>query len=134
MNFEYPLLLQYPVDLVCMGIGENGHIAFNDPPVANFNDHMFVKKVELDPECRLQQVNDGCFASLGDVPRQAITLTIPALIKATHLFCMVPGEKKATAVYNTLYAPVTPAHPSTILRTHPKAVLFVDHQSAANIN
>jgi glucosamine-6-phosphate deaminase len=79
------LLLEYPVDIVCMGIGENGHIAFNDPPVADFNDPELVKIVELDRLCRQQQVNDGCFATLNEVPVNAVTLTIPALMTAPFI-------------------------------------------------
>src|SRR5690606_2355596 len=88
------LLRKYPVDIVCMGIGENTHIAFNDPHVANFNDPKLVKIVDLDHESRQQQVNDGCFATFEAVPTHAITLTIPALVDGKHLYCMVPGKNK----------------------------------------
>ncbi len=125
------LLKQFPVDIVCMGIGENGHIAFNDPPVANFNDPESVKVVELDADCRQQQVNDGCFASILEVPTHALTLTVPALLAAPHIFCIVPGPAKAQAVFNTLNKPVETAYPSTILRTHENAVLFLDKDSSA---
>ncbi len=130
-SLDYARLLeQFPVDLVCMGIGENGHIAFNDPPVANFNDPEIVKVVELDLVCRQQQVNDGCFELLDQVPLKALTLTIPALIKAKHLICVVPGPAKAEAVFNTLTQPLSVAYPSTILRNHPGAVLFLDQDSS----
>ena len=86
------LLLNGPIDIVCLGIGENGHLAFNDPPVADFQDIQQVKIVELETICRQQQVNDGCFASLNDVPTHALTLTIPALLRGTRLFCCVPGK------------------------------------------
>lgn len=125
------LLVEYPTDIVCMGIGENGHIAFNDPPVADFNDPALIKAVELDAVCRQQQVNDGCFAQLSDVPTHALTLTIPALMKADYLFCMVPGPTKAEAVRNTIHAPVVEQYPSTILRKHPAAILYLDAQSAS---
>jgi glucosamine-6-phosphate deaminase len=125
------LLMRYPVDVVFMGIGENTHIAFNDPHVARFDDPSVVKVVELDETCRQQQVNDGCFKSLEDVPRNAMTLTIPALMKADHLFCMVPGISKARAVYHTINSEISERYPSTILRTHPSAVLFIDKDSAS---
>ncbi len=125
------LLAQHPADIVCMGIGENGHIAFNDPPVADFNDLKMVKVVELDLECRQQQVNDGCFTSLNDVPVNALTLTIPAMMKAKFIYCMVPGERKAKAVYNTLNQEKIENYPSTILRTHANAILFLDNESSS---
>lgn len=132
---RYEILLnENPTDIVCMGIGENGHIAFNDPHVANFEDRKMVKVVDLDEACRQQQVNDGCFQSLVDVPAYALTLTVPALMKARHVFCIVPGEQKANAVYNTMYQPQTHFHPSTILRSHPDAILFLDKNSSNQLN
>jgi glucosamine-6-phosphate deaminase len=125
------LLMRYPLDVVFMGIGENTNIAFNDPHVARFDDPRIVKVVDLDEACRQQQVNDGCFKTLDDVPRNALTLTIPALMKADHLFCMVPGKTKAQAVYHTLNSEISERYPSTILRTHPSAVLLVDKDSAS---
>ena len=125
------LLGQEPIDLVCLGIGENGHLAFNDPPVADFQDPRPVKVVELDQACREQQVHDGCFASLADVPWRAITLTIPTLVSAARLFCMVPGPRKAPAVRAALRGGVTTACPASILRTHPAATLYLDRDSAA---
>jgi glucosamine-6-phosphate deaminase len=125
------LLAMHPCDIVCMGIGENAHIAFNDPHVADFDDPIWVKVVELDEKCRIQQVNDGCFAKVEAVPKRALTLTVPALMAAKHVFCMVPGEKKAEAVAHTLNAPVSEVYPSTIIRTHPSAILFIDQQSAS---
>jgi glucosamine-6-phosphate deaminase len=124
------LLAEFQIDIVCMGIGENGHIAFNDPPVADFHDSKMVKVVDLELACRQQQVNDGCFVALEEVPLHALTLTIPALMKANFLYIIVPGELKATAVYNTLHKPITEAHPSTILRTHENGVLFLDGDSS----
>jgi glucosamine-6-phosphate deaminase len=124
------LLKQYPPDIVCMGIGENGHLAFNDPPVADFNDPLLVKQVTLEAVCRQQQVNDGCFADLEDVPQYAITLTIPVLLSASFISCVVPGSSKARAVFNTLYQPVDTAYPSSVLRTHSNAILWLDRQSA----
>ncbi len=125
------LLGERRTDIVCMGIGENCHIAFNDPHVADFEDAAKVKVVDLDLACRQQQVNDGCFPSLTNVPTHALTLTIPALMAATHVFCMVPGPTKAQAIYRTLHAEVDSAYPATILRRHPQARLFVDADSAA---
>jgi len=127
---RYTSLLQnFPPDIVCMGIGENTHLAFNDPPVANFKDTEAVKKVVLDEACRQQQVNDGCFKSLDDVPRCALTLTVPALVQAPHIFCMVPGKLKAEAITHTLSEPISERYPSTILRRHENAILFVDQES-----
>lgn len=127
------LLLDNPVDIVCMGIGENGHLAFNDPHVADFRDKLEVKVVELDAQCRQQQVNDGCFTVIGQVPTHAITVTIPALIKARYIFCMVPGVNKAQAVANTLEQEISELYPSTILRQHPSAILYIDAQSAGKL-
>lgn len=127
------LLRQYPVDIVCMGIGENTHIAFNDPHVADFNDSYLVKLVDLDEVSRRQQVNDGCFEKLDMVPEQAITLTIPALTEATYVFCSVPGPTKAEAIRHTLHDEISATYPSTILRRHPHAVLFMDDAAAKYI-
>lgn len=128
------LLNQHKVDMVCMGIGENGHLAFNDPPVADFEDKHTVKVVELDEVCRQQQVNDGCFATLDEVPKEALTLTIPALLSATYINCVVPGPTKAEAVKNTLLAEISTENPATILRNHPNAVLFLDKDSSRLLN
>lgn len=127
------LLEEHPTDMVCMGIGENGHIAFNDPWVADFNDPQKVKVVPLDPVCRQQQVNDGCFAKLDEVPKQALTLTIPALIAAPYVFCTVPAATKAQAVLHTVRGSVTPDCPASILQTHPCARMFCDAQSGRDI-
>lgn len=127
------LLNQFPPDVVCLGIGENTHLAFNDPHVADFNDQVLVKIVDLDNACRVQQVNDGCFARIEDVPTHALTLTIPALINTPFAFAIVPGENKAVAVGHTINAAISEKYPSTILRTHPDAVLFVDDKSGAYI-
>ena len=124
------LLLEYPVDIVVMGIGENGHIAFNDPHVADFNDKELVKVVKLDDMCRQQQVNDGCFDKFDDVPEFALTLTIPSLTKAAHLFCIVPCSTKANAVYNTINGDINEKCPATILRLHNSAKLYCDGDSA----
>jgi glucosamine-6-phosphate deaminase len=120
------LLAEKPIDLVCLGIGENGHLAFNDPPVADFRDPQPVKVVDLDAVCRQQQVNDGCFPSLDAVPVHAITLTIPTLFGAREVSCVVPGERKAAAVRDTLLGPVSTACPASILRQHTRAILHID--------
>ena len=125
------LLERYPADIVCLGIGENGHVAFNDPPVADFSDPVLVKKVALDPVCRQQQVNDGCFADLSQVPTHALTLTVPALMGGKRLFCVVPASTKAQAVRGTLYGPISEACPASALRRHGGAVLYLDPDSAA---
>ena len=127
------LLKAHPCDIVCMGIGENGHIAFNDPPVADFNDPAAVKVVALDEICRRQQVNDGCFASIGDVPTHALTLTVPTLVSARKVFCIVPAPTKANAVKAALTGDVSTACPASILRRHPDAILYCDADSAKYI-
>lgn len=123
----------HPTDIVVMGIGENGHVAFNDPPVANFNDKKTAKPVKLDEVCRQQQVNDGCFEKLSDVPTHAITLTVPTLARAPWLYCIVPAKTKANAVKNTLGGDIGEHCPATILRTHAGAKLYLDPDSSALI-
>lgn len=125
------ILRSNPVDIVCMGVGENGHIAFNDPPVADFADSALVKVVRLDQRCREQQVHDRCFERLDDVPARAMTLTVPALLAASHIVCVVPGDRKADAVRNMLEGEIATACPASILRTHPSAELFLDAESCA---
>lgn len=124
------LLREAPLDIVCLGIGENGHIAFNDPPVADFNDPELVKQVKLDDWCREQQVHDGCFAKFEDVPEYAMTLTVPALMSAERLFCIVPGAAKRRAVQGTLEGPITTACPASILRTHADCRMYLDRDSS----
>jgi glucosamine-6-phosphate deaminase len=118
-----------PIDIVCLGIGVNGHIAFNDPPVADFTDPKDVKIVELDAVCRRQQVDDGCFADLAAVPERALTLTIPRLLRADRLFCVVPGAMKRDAVNKTLYGPVSTDCPASILRGQAECTLYLDAES-----
>ena len=125
------MLDRNPADVVVMGIGENGHIAFNDPPVADFADPKTVKAVALDEICRNQQVNDGCFASIDQVPTHALTVTVPALARAPYLFCIVPAPSKAWAVKETLTGSIDEHCPASILRTHKSAVLYLDRDSAA---
>lgn len=124
------LLTARPIDLICLGIGENGHLAFNDPP-AEFNDPEWVKVVELDAVCRQQQVNDGCFPSLDEVPTHAITLTLRVFQEAAKLSGVVPGPTKAEAVAATINGPISEDCPATLMRTHPDARLFLDRDSAS---
>lgn len=132
-DYEY-LLKEEPIDIVCMGTGENGHIAFNDPPYANFNDTVWVKIVELDNISRQQQVNDGCFKTIDEVPKKAITLTIPALLSAGKLFVVVPGKTKANAIKNSLLNPITENCPASILRKYKNARLYLDEDSSSLLN
>ena len=127
------LLQDHPLDLCCLGIGENGHLAFNDPPVADFDDPVDVKVVELDVACRQQQVNEGHFSSIAGVPTHAITVTIPALLRATRVFAIVPEARKAAPVAAALEGPVSTACPASVLRTCPYAVLYLDEASASGL-
>ena len=127
------LLRSHPIDVACIGIGENGHIAFNDPHVADFEDRYWVKIVELDEDCRRQQYGEGWFESLDDVPRSALTLTIPAILGSKTISCAVPDSRKANAVYNTLYGPISTDCPASILRTHSDATLFLDGFSSSKL-
>ncbi len=126
-------LKAHHIDIGCIGIGENGHIAFNDPPVADFNDPRMVKVVELDEKCRNQQLGEGWFPTLEAVPEKALTLTIPAIMDFKAISCVVPDERKAEAVYNTLYGPVSTKCPAAILRRHPQALMFLDEGSASKL-
>ncbi len=125
------LLAEAPIDIVCMGIGENGHIAFNDPHVADLQDPMDVKQVTLDDVCRMQQVHDGCFADLDDVPKTAITLTVPRLVNAGKHICIVPASSKAKAVKESIYGQISAKCPATVLRICKDAELYLDANSAA---
>lgn len=127
------LLMQHPIDVACIGIGENGHIAFNDPPVADFEDPKWVKLVTLDEACRNQQLGEGWFPTFNDVPEQALTLTVPAIMACETISCVVPDKRKAEAVYNSLYGAISTDCPAAILRAHPNATLFLDLASAARI-
>ncbi len=127
-------LAQAPIDAVCMGIGINGHIAFNDPGVADLHDPEAVRVVDLDERSRVQQVEDRLFATVADVPRRAITLTVPTLMSARRVFCMVPGSLKAQALEATVNAPISTTWPSTMLRTHPNCTIYADVDAASKIN
>jgi len=119
------------IDLCCLGIGENGHLAFNDPPVADFGDAHKVKLVRLDRACQQQQVNEGHFPNLEAVPQYAFTLTIPMLCSAEKMLCIAPEKRKANAVFDALRKPVSVACPASILRKQAHATLFLDRDSAS---
>ncbi len=125
------LLADHPLDLVCLGIGENGHLAFNDPPVADFDDPQAVKEVELDLACRQQQVGEGHFPDVDAVPRTAITATIPTLLGARRVLAIVPERRKAEAVRTALTGPIATSCPASVLRRTPHATLYLDEDSAA---
>ncbi len=127
------LLASHPIDVACIGIGENGHIAFNDPHVADFSDPEIIKTVNLDEACRRQQVWEGWFSSLQDVPAEAYTLTIPVIMKSRSISCVVPGVRKAEAVYNALMGPLDVSCPASVLRAHRDAILFLDEGSASKL-
>jgi glucosamine-6-phosphate deaminase len=127
------LLTERPIDIVCAGIGENGHMAFNDPHVTDFSDPHAVKVVELDEVCRHQQVHDGAFATLDAVPTHAITLTMPTLMSARWIYCVVPGPTKADAVGRTVHDAINKECPATAMRRHPAAVLYVDADAATRL-
>lgn len=120
-------------DLACIGIGENGHIAFNDPPIADFNDPKLVKIAELDDACRNQQLGEGWFPTFEDVPTEALSLTIPAIMRCKTISCVVPDERKAEAVKNSLYAQISTDCPATILRTHQDTKIFLDTAAASQL-
>lgn len=123
------LIAEDTIDIVCLGIGENGHLAFNDPPVADFEDSEIIKKVELDLVCRNQQVRDECFRTLEDVPTTALTLTIPTLLQGEALFCVVVGKHKREAVKQALLGPISTEWPASILRNHSNCQYFFDQQA-----
>ena len=127
------ILSHVHIDLCILGIGENGHIAFNDPGVADFQDPSLVKVVRLDDICRQQQVNDGCFESLKQVPENAVTVTVPELLSAEYLFCVVPSKTKANAVKRMLTEPVSVNCPASILSTHRNVIIYLDVDSAKYI-
>jgi glucosamine-6-phosphate deaminase len=125
------LLEQFPPDLVLLGVGENGHLAFNDPPVADFDDPRRVKIVELDAVCRRQQVNDGCFSAIAEVPTHAMTLTMSAIYAIPSSIVVVPGIKKADAINRMVHEEVTTACPASILKRHTDSTLYLDTESAS---
>lgn len=127
------LLDAAPTHITFMGIGENGHIAFNDPPVADFNDKMPIKKVKLDDICRNQQVHDGCFPTLADVPEYALTVTVPRLASSEYIFCIVPAATKHNATKATLTGPISEACPASILRRTDNVRMYIDMACAGDL-
>lgn len=131
---RYSKLLEcYPLDIACIGVGQNGHIAFNEPGEADFSDDQMVRIVDLDPGSRMQQVQDGCFARVEEVPRSALTLSIPAIVKSAQIYCIVPGSHKAQAIRDTLRSPISSTCPASILRRHQQATLYLDQEAAAGV-
>jgi len=126
-------LQRQSIDLCCLGIGENGHLAFNDPPVASFDEEALVKIVKLDEACRMQQVGEGHFPSIEDTPQYALTLTIPALRRARRMLAIVPEQRKATAVAAALQGPVSTNCPASILRQQSRCTLYLDRHSASSL-
>lgn len=124
---------EHPIDIAFIGVGENGHIAFNDPPVADFTDEKTVKKVTLDNKCRQQQVNDGCFDNIMDVPKEAATVTIPTIMKSKNIYCMVPGKTKSKAIGDMINGPITTNCPASILRKHNNCTLYLDIDSSSEL-
>ena len=124
-------LASAPIDLCFLGFGENGHIAFNDPHEADFNDPKAIKRVRLDEKCRMQQVGEGHFPSLADAPPEALTLTCPTLLRATHVIACVPELRKAQAVRDALEGPLTTKCPASLVLTHPSATIYLDRDSAS---
>jgi glucosamine-6-phosphate deaminase len=121
-----------PIDIVCCGVGVNGHLAFNDPP-AEFDEPLMMKAVNLDMQCRQQQVDDQCFASLDEVPAEALTMTVAALLASRAIFCTVPGTSKRDAVRRALLGPIDPMCPASALRRHPRCAVYLDQDSASGL-
>jgi glucosamine-6-phosphate deaminase len=131
MNRYSRLLMEAPIDLAFVGFGENGHIAFNDPHVADFNDPAVVKRVTLDEACRKQQTGEGHFPDVESVPAEALTITCTGLFRANAWICCVPEARKAQAVRNALQGPISESCPASIVRRHPNAHVYLDQQSSA---
>jgi len=125
------LLREAPLDLACVGVGENGHLAFNEPADTRFDDPALVRIVAMNERSREQQVHDGCFPRLDDVPKRALTMTVPAIMSARAIACIVPGPAKREAIRGMLHGPVSTDCPASVLRRHPDAVLFVDLEAAS---
>jgi glucosamine-6-phosphate deaminase len=128
------LLLGAPIDLAFVGIGENGHIAFNDPPVADFNDPKTVKRVKLDEACKRQQAGEGHFENVEAVPNEAITVTCSGLFRAKAWITVVPEKRKAKAVRDALHGPLSTDCPASLIRKHSNATIYLDKASASLLN
>lgn len=124
------LIKVHPIDVALVGVGENGHLAFNDPP-ADFDSEQPYLVVELDAQCRRQQFNEGWFPSLERVPHQAISMSVKQIMKAEHIICSVPDSRKALAVKNSLEQKVNNLYPASILQVHPNCSLYLDEASAS---
>ena len=124
------LIARQPIDVAFVGIGENGHLAFNDPP-ADFETTVSYLVVDLDEDCRRQQLGEGWFASLDDVPRRAISMSVQQILNAGEIVCVVPDARKARAVRECLEGEVSPRHPASILQRHPRTTVFLDAPAAA---
>lgn len=125
------LLAAEPIHLAFVGFGENGHIAFNDPPVADFNDPKMVKLIELDAACRRQQAGEGHFKDVDSVPKTALTITCSGLFRAKAWVCNVPDRRKAVAVRDALEGPISEKCPASLVRRHPNSYVFLDSDSAS---
>lgn len=124
------LITQHPIDVALVGIGENGHLAFNDPP-ADFDTEVPYLVVNLDEPCRKQQFSEGWFASVEDVPRQAISMSVKQICKSTHIICSVPDRRKAQGVKDSLEQAVSNLYPASILQNHPNCSFYLDEESAS---
>lgn len=127
------IISKHPVDVALVGIGENGHLAFNDPP-ADFGTEQPYLIVELDEPCRKQQLGEGWFKSIDEVPRKAISMSVKQIMKSKYIICSVPDERKAMAVKNTVEQKVSNLYPASILQLHPDCTLFLDKASAADLS
>jgi glucosamine-6-phosphate deaminase len=126
------LIEQHTIDVAFIGIGENAHLAFNDPP-ADFKTTVPYIEVELDRDCRQQQFNEGWFPSVEAVPERAISMSVNYILKSTSIICTVPGERKAIAVKETIENDITPNIPATALKTHPSVFLYLDPDSSSGL-
>ncbi|QGW27417.1 glucosamine-6-phosphate deaminase [Phnomibacter ginsenosidimutans] len=124
------LIKNHPIDVALVGIGENGHLAFNDPPADFETEEPFIV-VALDIACRQQQMKEGWFAHIDEVPTHAISMSIKQILKSASIICSVPDARKAQAVYNTITQPVSPLYPASILRNHPNTYVYLDTESAS---
>jgi glucosamine-6-phosphate deaminase len=126
------IISQHTIDVAFVGIGENGHLAFNDPPADFETTDPFIV-VELDEDCRIQQLNEGWFNNLSEVPKRAISMSIDQIMNSKSIVCSVPDKRKSVAVHKSLHGPITPMVPASILQQHPNAQIFLDPESASEI-
>jgi glucosamine-6-phosphate deaminase len=124
------LIQSFPIDVAFVGIGENGHLAFNDPP-ADFETEEAYLVVELNEACRKQQLGEGWFKTLEEVPKQAISMSIKQILKSKFIVCSVPDQRKAQAVFDTVTCEISPEHPASILRNHPNTMVYLDKEAAS---